>query len=169
MSNERPHVVEGLVHHAAALACAELAPVNVEVGVDVTSVHEVAASVERFGAAYLDRIFTAREVSDCRGDNEGGKLSAESLAARFAAKEALLKVLRPTGARPPWPMLEVASRPDGGCVAVLHGSARVLADERAIDELALSLSHDGDHAVAVVIATRTPAADREQSKPESEQ
>ncbi len=72
---------------------------SIRVGVDVVAVSDVAESVDRFGDRYLDRIFTPHEVAYCRSEHGSGRgtqgYSAESLAARFAAKEAVVKVLRP--------------------------------------------------------------------------
>ena len=76
----------------------------VRVGIDLTSVAEVAASVARFGDRYVERMFTPHEQAFCRiGDGPGGPgpYRVESLAARFAAKEAVLKVLRPLGPAAP--------------------------------------------------------------------
>ena len=73
---------------------------TVRVGIDLTSVAEVAASVARFGDRYVERMFTSHEQAICRretGPEEPGHYRTESLAARFAAKEAALKVLRPLG------------------------------------------------------------------------
>lgn len=75
----------------------------VRVGIDLTSVDEVAASIARFGDRYVARMFTPHEQAFCRigdGPEANRPYRVESLAARFAAKEAVLKVLRPTGPRP---------------------------------------------------------------------
>ena len=68
---------------------------TIRVGTDLTCVADVASSIERFGDRYLRRLFTDHEL-----DATGG--APERLAARFAAKEATVKVLRPTGAQPDW-------------------------------------------------------------------
>ncbi|MGH9088179.1 MAG: 4'-phosphopantetheinyl transferase superfamily protein [Acidimicrobiales bacterium] len=122
----------------------------VRVGVDLTAVDEVADSVARLGERYLRRLFTDHEVASSRGP-EG--LRAESLAARFAAKEAAVKVLRPDGSRPEWRNIEVWRSPDGWCDLRLHGSAAALAARRGVDHLSVSLSHEAGVAVAVVAAT----------------
>lgn len=125
------------------------------VGVDVARVSEVAASIDRFGGRYLHRLFTEHELRAC-ADPEGSP-SPAGLAARFAAKEATFKVLRPTGgARPDWRSVEVRRHPEGWCDLVLTGAAAGLAESGHLGRLAVSLSHDGDMAAAVVIAE--PAA-----------
>jgi holo-[acyl-carrier protein] synthase len=84
---------------------------------------------------------------------------AASLAARFAAKEATLKVLRPVGHQPDWRSVEVRRHAGGWCTMALSGHAAVLADEAGIAELAVSLTHEGDVAAAVVIALCEPGTD----------
>jgi phosphopantetheine--protein transferase-like protein len=81
----------------------------IRVGTDVTAVHQVAESVRRFGVRYLERIYTEHEISSCVGEP---LVEAASLAARFAAKEATIKVLRPVGHQPDWRSVEV--RRDAG-------------------------------------------------------
>lgn len=123
----------------------------VEVGVDLTAVTEVSDSIERLGWRYLRRLFTEHELASCGGEE---RPHAESLAARFAAKEAVLKVLRPDGARPEWRDIEVARNRDGSCDVRLHGVAAALAAGRGFVRMSLSMSHEAGLAVAVVAATR---------------
>ena len=126
------------------------------VGVDLVRVQDVADSVERFGARYLDRLFTPAEQADCAG--EPG-VRAERLAARFAAKEAALKVLRPEGARPAWTSIEVVRRESGACDLRLSGTAAALAAAGGITALAVSLTHEHDHAAAAVVGLRAGTGD----------
>jgi holo-[acyl-carrier protein] synthase len=128
---------------------------SLRVGIDLVSVADVVASVERFGHRYVHRIFTPHEVSCCRsGDVDGGmnpRYSFESLAARFAAKEAVLKVLRPVDAQPEWRSIEVHRAPDGWCEIRLTGQAESMRVQAGIDELAVSLTHHASMAAAVVV------------------
>jgi holo-[acyl-carrier protein] synthase len=126
------------------------------VGVDLTAVGEVADSLTTQGERYLRRLFTDHEVASSEGPD--GPVP-ESLAARFAAKEAALKVLRPTGSRPEWRDIEVRRGANGACDLVLHGSAAALAADQGIEELSLSLSHEGGMAVAVVVGWGWPVPD----------
>ena len=121
----------------------------IRVGTDVTAVHQVAESVKRFGVRYLERIYTEHEISSCTGEP---LVEAASLAARFAAKEATIKVLRPVGHQPDWRSVEVRRDPGGWCTMTLTGRAAALADEAGITDLAVSLTHEGDLAAAVVVA-----------------
>lgn len=123
---------------------------SVRVGTDLCSVQDVADSVERYGDRYLRRVYTDHELEYCSSDPAH---SAERLAARFAAKEATVKVLRPNDARPDWRTIEVRRDPSGWCELSLTGSAARLARAGRIGALALSMSHDGGVANAVVVAT----------------
>lgn len=118
---------------------------------DLTSTQEVAAAVERFGGRYLRRVFTSREIEDCSAGT--ATVSARSLAARFAAKEATFKVLRPGDGHPPWTDVEVRRSAAGSCTIHLTGSARRLAAARGIGRVAVALTHEGPMAAAVVVAT----------------
>ena len=121
----------------------------IRVGADVVAVQQVAASVENFGTRYLERVYTEHELNCCGGSPT---VRAASLAARFAAKEATIKVLRPSGHQPDWRSVEVRRHADGWCTIALTGHAAALADRAGIGELAVSLTHEGDVAAAVVVA-----------------
>lgn len=119
----------------------------VKVGVDLAAVGDIADAVATFGDRYVHRLFTPHEIESCSGEG-----AAASLAARFAAKEAVLKVLEPSGARPPWRDIEVVRHPDGACRIRLHRSAAALAADRGVGPMSVSLSHEAGIAVAVVAA-----------------
>ena len=110
------------------------------VGIDLVQVSRIAGSVETFGDRFLQRVYTDGELAYAGRD-------AQRLAARFAAKEAAKKALGLDGIG--WRELEVVRADTGACELVLHGAARDAAGARS---LALSMSHEGDHATAVVIA-----------------
>ena len=116
------------------------------VGADLVEVCRIAGLVERYGARFTSRVFTQGELADC-----GGR--SESLAARWAAKEAVAKALGTGIGAMAWQEIEVL-RGEGGCpVLRLHGRAQVLAVERGLTQWALSLAHDGGMALAFVVAT----------------
>lgn len=147
---------------------------TVRVGVDLADVEEVARSIEQFGDRYVHRVFTPHEIACCRtevgrstgaagGSPPSGTVlgySAESLAARFAAKEATIKVLRPGGVRPDWRSIEVHRLTGGWCELRLSGLAAALADEGGIVQLAVSMTHEGTMAAAVVVAACEPGGSR---------
>jgi len=121
---------------------------TLRVGVDVVSVDDVAASIERFGDRYLQRVYTPHELQSCGG---ASGVRASRLAARFAAKEAVVKVLRPDGRTPPWRDIEVWRHDVGWCEIRLHGSAADLAAGAGLGNLAVSITHDKGIAAAVVV------------------
>ncbi len=120
--------------------------VPLRVGIDLASVDAVRESIESHGERYLERVYTAGELADCGRD-------PERLAARFAAKEAAIKVLQPAeGEAVPWRTIAVRRRASGAVELELSGEAAELADRAGIRELALSFSHERGCACAIVVA-----------------
>ena len=116
------------------------------VGIDLTSVTAVREAVHEHGERYLSRVYTPQELTDCAGD-------PGRLAGRFAVKEAAIKVLRPATDMPlPWRDIEVVREPDGHVELRLLRRAAAQAVAQGLDGFAISLSHEGDAACAVVIA-----------------
>lgn len=122
---------------------------RVALGVDLVAVAEVAEALATHGRRYEERLFTAREQADCRGR---GRAAAAAYAARFAAKEAVLKVLAPPDIRPPWTDIEVVRAASGACRVALHGAGRRLARRRRLTRWSVSLCHEAGVAVAMVAA-----------------
>ena len=121
----------------------------VRVGTDVMSIAEVAHSLNLFGARYATRLFTDHEIDCCGGI---GPLAAPGLAARFAAKEAIIKLLRPVQEVPHWRSIEIR-RDDGGAVRVhLSAECALLAARQGIGEVELSMSHGAGIGTATAIA-----------------
>lgn len=128
-----------------------VADVSVAVGVDLVTVADVARSLEVHGERYRTRVFTEHELDCCEGPTE---IAARGLAARFAAKEAVIKLLRPTVHLPEWRSIEVRRHEGGSCSIRLSGEAASLAAEQGVGEIAVSLSHEGPLAIAVAVALR---------------
>ena len=126
------------------------------VGIDVVVVDEVTATVARFGDRYLQRVFTPSEIAACQ---TASGLSDLRLAAYFAAKEATVKVLRPTDARPDFRSIEVARSPRGTFAIHLSGEAARCAEDAGIVQLSASLTHVSQVAAAVVVAHVAQSAD----------
>ncbi|MCY1023078.1 holo-ACP synthase [Pyxidicoccus sp. MSG2] len=125
---------------------------SIVVGTDLVQVSAVAASVQRFGQRYLERLFTPDELAYCLRDAHA---APERLAARFAAKEATLKVLRVHEVPVPWRTIEVVRAPEGFCELALHAEARSVADARGLFGFSVSLTHEAEYASAVVIAQQS--------------
>jgi len=122
--------------------------VIVGTGTDLTEIDRIANSVERFGERFLQRIYTPGELRYCMRKRN----SAESLAARFAAKEAGAKALGTGIAKGvSWLEIEVTHLPGGRPTLVLHGRAAERAAAMGVSTLHLSLSHSRDMAIATVI------------------
>ncbi len=119
------------------------------VGIDLVAVDEVQAAVAHFGDRYLSRVFTAHELACATGEEE---VRARHLAARFAAKEATMKALGPSDRLPAWRSIEVRQDENGRCALLLSGYAAELARRACLSDFAVSLSHEGNLAAAVVFA-----------------
>ena len=120
--------------------------VIVSVGIDVVLVDRFAQALDRT-PLLTDRLFTEEE----RLTGSGNPRSPESLAARFAAKEAVAKALgAPAGLR--WHDCEIVTDPDGRPWLTVSGTVAAAASERGINRWHLSLSHDGGIASAMVVA-----------------
>ncbi|MEE8443065.1 MAG: holo-ACP synthase [Dehalococcoidia bacterium] len=117
-------------------------------GVDIIEIERIGTTVERWGERFLRRIYTGGELAYCRG-------RTPQLAARFAAKEAVMKALG-TGRRGvDWRDIEVVRRRGGRPAVQLQGRAFKVAERMGVTQVALSLSHSRDYAVAsVMLETR---------------
>ena len=125
----------------------ELLPGRIRVGCDVVAVSDIEHSVSTFGDRFLTKIFSAGEVAHCAG-------RTHQLAARFAAKEAVIKAFAaPDEAFVPPEIEIVAVR--GVPTLRLHGSAAALARRQGWDQWAVSLSHADCHATATVAVVCT--------------
>ena len=144
----------GPVHRATRLRARELGGGRTACGVDLVAVDRLAASLARHGERFLDRLYTAGEQADACGVPA---LRVQRLAARFAAKEAAIKALGLVEVGLGWRDIEVVRHADGACSLRLSGTAARLAVRQGLCDLALSLSHEGNWAIAMVQARfRTP-------------
>ncbi len=115
-------------------------------GIDIIEIHRIQEALDRHGERFLQRVFTQNEIAECRR-------RAESLAIRFAAKEAASKALG-TGIGPVgWREVETLHKRSGEPFLVLHGRAQQVAETLGLTTWAVSLSHSRDNAIAVVVAT----------------
>jgi len=121
-------------------------------GIDMVEIARIQQSINRFGSRFLNRVFTAAEQAYCLRRRN----AAESLAARFAAKEAAAKALGTGISRGVnWLEIEVIREPGGRPTIRFHGRAAEIAQYMGVAHIALSLTHTADLAVAsVVVETR---------------
>jgi holo-[acyl-carrier protein] synthase len=120
-------------------------------GVDMVDCRRLAAAIERHGERFLRRVFTEAELAYC----QGRKRRLEHLAGRFAAKEAVLKVLG-TGWQGGinWTDVEVTNEPSGQPRIRLSGRCREIARRKRLGEILVSISHIETHAIASAVAAR---------------
>jgi holo-[acyl-carrier protein] synthase len=117
-------------------------------GIDLVEIERIEHSVQRFGRRFLDRVFTDAEQAYCLRKRR----SSESLAARFAAKEAAAKALG-TGISHGvnWLEIEVTREPGGRPSLRFHGRAAEIARSMGVVHASLSLTHGADLAMASVV------------------
>lgn len=114
------------------------------IGVDIIDIERLAWSIDRFGDRFLRRVYTEQELIYCNG-------RIESLAARWAAKEAVAKALGSGIGYVTWREIEIVNDDRRRPTVRLHGAAAELATQLGIHEFAVSLSHAKDYAVAFVV------------------
>ncbi len=113
-------------------------------GIDIVEIERVKQVLRRFGQRFLHRVYTEAEVVVCQG-------RPWELAARFAAKEAVMKALG-TGARGvAWREIEVLPNRRGKPLVYLHGRARQRAEALGLTALEVSLTHSHRYAVALAV------------------
>jgi holo-[acyl-carrier protein] synthase len=117
------------------------------VGIDMIAIPRVRRVLERHDQRFLRRVFTPEEVAYCRG-------RVPELAARFAAKEAVMKALG-TGARGvAWREIEVLPNRRGKPLVYLYGRARERAERIGLTGIDVTMSHEQEFAIAAVVAMR---------------
>ena len=117
-------------------------------GIDIAEVPRIGQAIERFGERFLQRIFTVGEIRYC--DSKANRV--ERYAARFAAKEAAMKALGTGwnhGVR--WRDCEVVRAPGGRPTMTFHGKAGEFAAKMGVRNIALSLTHTTEQAIAQLI------------------
>lgn len=115
------------------------------VGVDIIETQRIQRSIDRFGARFLWRVYTTQELDYCQG-------RIPSLAARWAAKEAVAKALGTGIGDVGWREIEVVNNHRQRPSVKLHGTAASLAAQLEISSFQISLSHTKTYAVAFVVA-----------------
>jgi holo-[acyl-carrier protein] synthase len=135
----------------------QLLLVTILIGADIQEIDEVRESIETYGDRYVRRVYTDYEIDDCCKNAKG---AASALASRFAAKEAVFKILTESDVVATWQDIEVRRLESGQPVVALRGAAATLAARQGITTMSLSLSQNGAMATAVVVAESATGADR---------
>lgn len=123
--------------------------VRLAVGLDMVALSRIEDSLRTFGDRFLVRIFTEAEQAYAEA---APAHRLDRLGARFAAKEAALKALGLADQGVGWPDIEVVRDAAGACTLALHGLAGELTRRGGLVDTALSLSHEGGFAAAIVVA-----------------
>ncbi len=122
------------------------------VGIDMIAIPRVRRVIERHDGRFLRRVYTPEEAAFCRG-------RVSELAARFAAKEAVMKALG-TGVRGVgWRDIEILPNRRGKPLVYLYGRARERAERIGLRGLDVSLSHEREFAIASVVGVREGATE----------
>ena len=119
----------------------------VGIGVDLAVISRMGSAIARHQGRFEEKLFTPGERADCRVNAD----AAQHFAVRFAAKEAACKAC-PSLRGQRWHDVEVVREADGKPRLVLHGAAAEAAAQAGVVRMHVSLSHDGDNAVAMVVA-----------------
>ena len=117
-------------------------------GMDISEVARMNASLDRFGESFLKRILHPEEISYCRSYRN----PAQYVAVRFAAKEAISKAFGTgIGAQLGWHDMEICRKESGEPFVVLHGSGLKLFEARGAKRLLISLTQTENYVAAVAI------------------
>ena len=120
----------------------------VGLGIDIAEIDRIEAAITRFGAPFLERLFTPNEAAYC----EKFKNRYERYAGRFAVKEATMKALGTGWSRGVrWRDIEVTRESSGKPRLQLEGAAAEIARRMGVKTISLSITHSGNLAVATVI------------------
>ncbi|MFP5341622.1 MAG: holo-ACP synthase [Candidatus Limnocylindria bacterium] len=123
-------------------------PGTTELGIDIIRVERIRATLERFGSRFAGRVLTDAERRYVRD-------RPETMAGRWAAKEAVSKVLGLGVRGIGWRDIEVERLPTGQPAVRLHGRAAARAEQLGMGRIAVSITHESDYAVAVAFGVRT--------------
>ena len=123
-------------------------PGTTELGIDIIKVDRIRATLERFGTRFSRRVLTTNEQRYVRD-------RPETLAGRWAAKEAVSKVLGLGVRGIGWRDIEIERLPTGQPAVRLHGRAAQRAEQLGMARIAVSISHEAEYAVAIAFGIRT--------------
>ena len=119
-----------------------------ELGIDIIKVDRIRAAIERFGDRFWRRVLT-------EGEHRYVRNRPENFAGRWAAKEAVSKVLGLGVRGVGWRDIEIVRLPTGAPFVQLSGRAAARAEQLGMGRIAVSISHEGDYAVAIAFGVRS--------------
>ena len=123
-------------------------------GIDLVDFPRIESMINRHGSRFLNRVFTEREQSDAESVHN----RIEKLAGRFAAKEAVLKLIG-TGWRGKiaWTEIEIINNAMGQPCVNISGEVARIAEDVGVEQITLSITHTSNFAIASAVALRTKA------------
>ena len=126
-------------------------------GIDLVDCPRIEQMIQRHGERFVKRVFTAAEQAYA----EKNKNEVEKLAGRFAAKEAILKLIG-TGWRGKiaWTDIEIINNPTGQPEVTLSGEVRKIADKLGIKHISISITHTANFAIASAVALTQKSSDK---------
>ena len=124
------------------------APETTELGIDIIRVQRIADALKRFGDRFAARVLTPTESAYVRN-------RPETMAGRWAAKEAVSKVLGLGVRGIGWRDIEIERLPPGQPAVRLHGRAARRATQLGMGRIAVSISHESEFAIATAFGVRT--------------
>ncbi len=113
------------------------------IGIDIIEIARIEKAIARWRESFLHRVYTESELKLCHN-------KPSSLAVRFAGKEAVMKLLGTGRKGVSWREIEILSEPSGKPLVHLYGKAQNQANGLGLDNLAISLSHSKEYAIACV-------------------
>jgi holo-[acyl-carrier protein] synthase len=133
---------------AATATVPGVPPATTELGIDIIKVDRIRAALGKFGERFSKRVLTV-------GEQRYVRARPETFAGRWAAKEAVSKVLGLGVRGIGWRDIEIERLPTGQPAVRLHGRAAARAEQLGMDRIAVSITHESDYAVAIAFGIRT--------------
>ena len=122
-------------------------------GVDIIEIYRMRNAIKKWGDSFLTKIFTPREI----GYSNSRRFSHQHFAARFAAKEAVVKAFGEPSKHPiRWTEIEVLNDSEGKPVIEFHNDALELKKKKMVGDVVVSMSHSENYAIANVILVKAP-------------
>lgn len=116
-------------------------------GIDIIKNSRIKNLIEKYGERFLKKIYTDAEIEYCQNKKE----TASSLAARFAAKEAVLKALGTGMRNNSWQEIEILNNKLGKPEVILSEKTKKRAEEIKVKSIFLSISHEKEYSIAQIV------------------